>query len=231
MMLVKDWMSTTLITVDADASVGQAIDLLNNKHVSMLPVTMEGKLVGVVTKLELRPFAPNGSFSFGGVDPSLILRRIKVSDIMSRAPITVPLDYTVEEAADAMLRNEVPGLVVVDNSHRAMGVFTQTDTNRVLVSVTGHRRGGIVFGLLVEDQPGSIKELTDILRAHGGRLASILSTYQRTSKGQRRLHLRVRGLDREEMPKIRDTLQQKAKLLYIVDFRENRREVLDDGNG
>jgi acetoin utilization protein AcuB len=230
-MLVKDWMSTTLITVDTDASVGQAIDLLNNHHIHMLPVMQEGKLVGLVTDLHLKPFAPNGSCSFGGIDPALVVRRIRVSDVMSRAPITLPMDYTVEEAAEAMLRNEVPGVVVVDHSHRAIGVFTETDTNRVLVSVTGHRRGGIVFGLLVEDQPGSIKELTDILRAHGGRLASILSTYQRCAKGRRRVHIRVRGLDRAEIPKIRDELQQKAKLLYIVDLRENRREVFEDSDG
>jgi acetoin utilization protein AcuB len=230
MMLVKEWMSTTLITVDADASVGQAIDLLNNNHVSMLPVMLEGKLVGLVTDLNLKPFTPNGSCSFGGIDPTLVISRIKVADVMSRAPITVPLDYTVEETAEVILRNEVPGVVVVDQSHQVVGVFTQADSTRVLVSVTGHRRGGIVLGFLLEDRPGSIKELTDILRAHGGRLASILSSYERTSKGQRRVHIRVRGLDRAEIPKIRDELQEKARLLYIIDVRENRREVFDDGN-
>lgn len=88
-----------------------------------------------------------------------------------------------------------------------------------------------MFGLLTEDRPGSIKELTDILRAHGGRLASILTTYERTPKGKRRLHIRVRGLDRTQMPTIRQGLQQKAKLLYVIDMRENRREIFETADG
>lgn len=192
---------------------------------------MAGKLIGLVTDPDLKPFTPSGSYAFGGLDPALVLRRIKVSDVMSQAPVTVPMDYTVEETAETMLNNEVPGVVVVDQSHRPLGVFTEVDTNRVLLSMTGHRRGGIVFGLLTEDRPGSIKELTDILRAHGGRLASILTTYERTPKGKRRLHIRVRGLDRTQMPTIREGLQQKAKLLYVIDMRENRREIFETADG
>jgi len=229
-MLVKDWMSTTLITVDADATMGQAIDLLNTHHIRMLPVMMEGKLVGMVTDLDLKPFIASASGSFGGIDPGVVMARIKVSDLMPQAPITVPMDYTVEETVEVMLNNEVSGVVVVDLGHRPIGVFTQIDANRVLVSMTGHRRGGIVLGLLTEDRPGSIKELTDILRAHSGRLASILTAYERAPKGMRRLHIRVRGLDRAELPTIREALQQKARLLYVIDLRENRREIFDDSD-
>ncbi|HOI96716.1 MAG TPA: CBS domain-containing protein [Syntrophobacter fumaroxidans] len=229
-MLIKDWISETLITVDADASVGQAIDLLNDNHISMLPVMHEGKLVGSVTVLNLKPLASSGGLSLGGLAPDLVLKRFKVSDVMSRAPVTVPMDNTVEETAEAMLNNEVPGVVVVDRNHHPIGVFTAEDTNRVLLSVTGHRRGGIVFGLLADDRPGSIKELTDILRTRGGRLASILTTYERTPKGKRRLHIRVRGLDRTELPEIREQLGQKARFLYVVDMRENRREIFEEDN-
>lgn len=103
---------------------------------------MAGKLIGLVTDPDLKPFTPSGSYAFGGLDPALVLRRIKVSDVMSQAPVTVPMDYTVEETAETMLNNEVPGVVVVDQSHRPLGVFTEVDTNRVLLSMTGHRRGG-----------------------------------------------------------------------------------------
>jgi len=229
-MLVKDWISATPITVDADASVGQAIDLLNSNHISMLPVIQEGKLVGSVTDLDLRPLAVSGSHSLGGLDLSLVLRRIRVSDVMSRAPVTVPMDYSVEETAEVMLHNEVSGVVVIDHGNRVLGVFTRADTNRVLVAVTGHRRGGIVLGFVLEDRPGSIKELTDILREHGGRLASILSSYERAPKGYRRVHIRVRGLERAGLRAIRKELEQKARLLYVIDLRENRRELYEDNN-
>jgi CBS domain-containing protein len=46
-------MSTPLITVDADTDVSDAIDLMLKKNISSVPVTQDGKIVGVVTKNSL----------------------------------------------------------------------------------------------------------------------------------------------------------------------------------
>ncbi|HOB17367.1 MAG TPA: CBS domain-containing protein [Candidatus Methanoculleus thermohydrogenotrophicum] len=52
-LLVRDIMSTPLITVDADTDVSDAIDLMLKKNISSVPVTQDGKIVGVVTKNSL----------------------------------------------------------------------------------------------------------------------------------------------------------------------------------
>lgn len=227
-MLVKDWMSAPVTTVDADASIGQALDLMARHHVTLLPVISGGKLVGTVSDFDLKPFATNGGSIPGGLAASLLQARIKVADVMSTAPVTVPADYTVEEAADILLQNDVRGLVVMGRENRVVGIITQTDIIRVLVSVTGLRRGGIVFGMLLQDNPGSIKELTDILRSHGGRLASILTSYEGTPKGYRKVHIRVRSLDRAQLAGIKEALKERAGLQYLVDFRENVRETYEN---
>ena len=59
------------------------------------------------------------------------------------------------------------------------GIITKSDIFRVLISLTGEKTKGIVVALLLEDRPGSIKEVIDIIRNHGGRLVSILSTYEK----------------------------------------------------
>jgi acetoin utilization protein AcuB len=222
-MLVKEWMSTTVITVGPGASISEAIELLDRHHISMLPVVLDEKLVGIVSDMDLKPF--HHSLPLGGFLGPLMLSRVRVEDIMSRAPITVPADFTVEETADVLLKNGVSGVAVVDDDNRIAGIMTQTDINRVLVSVTGLWRGGIVFGFLLEDTPGSIKVLTDIIRAHGGRLASILSSYERSPKGFRRVDIRVRGLARAKLQELVDEFLEKAKLLYWVDQRENTRKM------
>ncbi|MEM5789321.1 MAG: CBS and ACT domain-containing protein [Syntrophobacteraceae bacterium] len=228
-MLVKEWMSTTVITVDPGTSIAEAIQLLNRHHISILPVMQGEKLVGVVTDTDLRAFgsslAPAGETPLWG---ALVLERIRVEDVMSRAPITIPLDFTVEEAADVLFKNTVPGVAVVDEGNRIVGVMTQTDINRVMVSVTGLWRGGIAFGFLIEDSPGSIKSVTDILRAYGGRLASILTAYERAPKGFRRVHIRVRGLDRSRLTQMTEELHDQAMLLYMVDHRLNTREFFGE---
>ncbi len=223
-MLVRDWMSTKVITVEAGAPLSEALDLLENYHIGMLPVLREGKLVGMVTDYDLRPFASRVPSVTMGLDYSLVLSRVKVEDVMSRSHASVPVDYTIEEVADVLLRNEIPGAVVVDAAHKIVGVITQTDISRVLVSVTGLWRGGIVYGFLLEDRAGSIKELTDIVRAYGGRLASILTSYERAPRGYRAVHIRVRKLDRNRLQELENELKEKATILYKVDQRLNTRE-------
>ena len=45
-MLVRDWMSKTVITVDGNDSMQDAMKLLKQHDIEMLPVLKKGKLVG-----------------------------------------------------------------------------------------------------------------------------------------------------------------------------------------
>jgi len=53
-MLVKNWMSKNVITVDAEDSMMNAIDLLKKNNFRMLPVIHKEKLVGIVSDRDLR---------------------------------------------------------------------------------------------------------------------------------------------------------------------------------
>jgi acetoin utilization protein AcuB len=152
-----------------------------------------------------------------------------VEDVMSRTPMTIPSDFTMEEVADVLLKNEAYGALVVDGNNQLVGVVTQRDINRVFISLTGLRKGGIAFGFLLEDSPGSIKDVTDILRSHGARIQSILTSYERTVKGYRNVQIRVRKLNRASLPRILQELREKGRLLYKIDHRENTREVYGEG--
>jgi nucleotide-binding universal stress UspA family protein len=60
-----------------------------------------------------------------------------------------------------------------------VGMISQNDLFNALMSLTGIKRRGIHLAFEVEDRPGSIKTLVDIIRRYGGRMASILSSYDR----------------------------------------------------
>jgi acetoin utilization protein AcuB len=220
-MLVADWMSTTVIKVEPGISVREAIETQTRNDISMLPVVKDERLVGIITDADLKPFR---NAAGGSLEP-LILDKIKVNDIMSHAPATIPVDFTVGEAAEAMLTAGLSGLVVVDEKKRIVGVLTQTDLNRVLVAVTGLWHGGIAYGFLIEDVPGSIKVLTDLMRSFGGRLVSIVTVHIRAPKGYRRVHIRVRSLDRNRLGELEERLKEKATMLYLVDHRMNSRKL------
>jgi len=144
---------------------------------------------------------------------------------MTKNPITVPYNFTIEEAAQILLQARISGMPVVDKQGDVIGTITQTDLFKVLISLTGVGKKGVQFAFLLEDLPGSIKEVTDVIRSYGGRMASILSSYEKAPEGQRYVYVRMYDVDREKMALLKEGLKKKAKVLYIVDSRENKREI------
>ena len=58
-MLVKDWMSKNVVTVDVNDTMQRAINLMMDHRISMAPVMDQGKLVGILTDRDLRRAAPS----------------------------------------------------------------------------------------------------------------------------------------------------------------------------
>ncbi|MGD9107089.1 MAG: CBS and ACT domain-containing protein [Desulfobacterales bacterium] len=224
-MLVNYWMSKQVVTIDANDSMNNAIHLLKKHNIRMLPVMKKGKLVGIVTDRDLKRSSASDATSLEIHELLYLISKIKVEDIMTKNPITVPLDYTIEETAEVLLKHKISGVPVIDRYGNIVGTITQNDIFRTIISLTGVERKGIQFGLEVEDRPGSIKEVSDIIRQYGGRMASILTSYDLAPEGFRRLYIRMYGIDRFRLNKLKESLREKASLLYMVDRREVQRET------
>ena len=224
-MLVKNWMSKPVITIDADASMNDAIKLLKNHNIKMLPVMEKGKLVGIVTDRDLKRASASDATSLEIHELLYLISKIKIREIMTQNPITVPQDYTVEETAEILLKHNISGVPVIDQYREVVGTITQNDIFKILISLTGAEKKGIQFGVEVEDRPGSIKEVTDIIREYGGRMASILTSYDMAPEGYRRVYIRMYGIDRFKINKLKEAIEEKASLLYLVDRREVHRET------
>jgi acetoin utilization protein AcuB len=227
-MLVRDWMNPTVISIEAQASMADALQLMKENQIKTLPVFEREALVGVLTDRDLKRASASDATLLEVHELLHLLTRIKVRDIMSRNPITVPDTYTIEEAAEVLHDHHISGMPVLDDKGRMVGIVTQQDLFKALMSLAGVKRRGIHLAFEAEDRPGSIKELTDIIRRYGGRLASILSAYDRAPQGYRHVYIRAHQLDREKIPTMLDELRQAARLLYLVDHRENRREIFAD---
>lgn len=224
-MLVANWMSKNIITVDENDSMHDAMKLLKENDIRMLPVMKKGKLVGIVTDRDLKRASASDATTLEIHELLYLLTRIKVKNIMTKEVITVPPDFTVEETALVLQKNKISGAPVVDSKGKLVGTITQTDLFRVLISLTGVAKGGIQFGLQIEDRPGSIKEVADIIRKFGGRMVSILSSYDQVPQGYRKVYLRMRNIERSELQKLIQELESKAGLLYMVDHTENNRKI------
>jgi acetoin utilization protein AcuB len=224
-MLVKNWMSEKVITVDIGDSMPEALKLLKDHDIGTLPVMKKGKVAGIVTDRDLKRASASDATTLDVHELLYLISRIKVKDIMTKDPITVPFDYTVEETAQVLLKNKISGAPVVDQAGQLKGIITKGDLFRVLISLTGVGKRGIQFAFQLKDRPGSIKEVADIIRDYAGRIVSILSSYERVPVGYRKVYIRSFGIERSLVLRLKKDLKEKATLLYMIDHRENKREI------
>ncbi len=224
-MLIRNFMTKNVITIDAEESMPKAIQLLKQHKINMMPVTHQGKLVGVITDRDLKQASPSEATDLEKHEIKYLLNKIKIKGIMTKNVITIPPDYTIEEAAEVLMNHDISGAPVVNDQGQMEGIITSTDLYKSLIALSGLGRRGIQFAFQIEDQPGTIKELTDVIRAAGGRIASIMSSNDRVREGWRNVFIRAYDINREILPQLIKDLQNQATMLYMVDHKENKRQI------
>ena len=115
-----------------------------------------------------------------------------------------------------LLENKISGVPVVDQNGELVGIISQGDVFRVLISITGIYQGGVQFGFNLEEKPGAIKEVADVIREYGGRLVSILSTSETAEKGYRHTFIRITTVPEENLEALTESLKKKFMLLYVA---------------
>jgi acetoin utilization protein AcuB len=214
-MLVNEWMSTGLITISPDASLSQAAGLMKKHGIRRLPVVdQSGLLQGILSDRDLKEASPSKATTLDAHERYYLFNELTVGACMTKKVITVSKNDTVERAAVLMLENKISGLPVMDNGH-PVGVLTLDDVARVLTVITGAYRGGTQFAFNLEDRPGSIKEVVDVVRKHGGRLVSLLSVYENADEGARKVFLRVAEMPEPRLKTLIQDLERDFTLLYM----------------
>ena len=132
--LVKDWMSTEVITVTPDITLPEAHQIMTNEEIRRLPVVdRDGQLVGIVTIGDVRAAEPSPATSLSIWELNYLLSTLKIDKIMTRQPFTIAPEATIAEAARAMLEHRVSGLPVVDADFHVVGIITESDIFSMVV--------------------------------------------------------------------------------------------------
>ena len=226
-MLVKNWMSKEIVTVDVDDSMQNAIYILQEQNIKILPVMDGGNLVGIISDRDLKKASPSDATTLDMHELLFLISKIKVRDLMKKPVYTAKPDDTVEEAAALLLEKKISGLPVVDENNRLVGIITRSDIFRVLISLSGLGKKGIQFAIRIKDMPGIIKEVRELIHEYGGRTASILSSSDNAPDGYLNFYFRIYQIDREKLPSLLDRIREKGTLLYMVDHRENKRDIYE----
>jgi CBS domain-containing protein len=131
--LVKDWMTREVVTVSPDASLPEAHRLMSDNNIRRLPVLKGGRLVGVVTRGDVRGAEPSEASSLSIWEINYLLANLKIKQIMTRDPLTATEDMTLGEVAKIMLDNKVSGLPVTGKKGTVVGIITESDIFRMIV--------------------------------------------------------------------------------------------------
>ncbi|MBI3679672.1 MAG: IMP dehydrogenase [Acidobacteria bacterium] len=104
------------VTIGPDAKIFEALDLMKRFRISGVPVTQDGKLVGILTNRDLR-FETRYELPVNAV-------------MTSKNLITVPVGTTLEQAQEILHQHRVEKLLVVDESYTLKGLITVKDIQK-----------------------------------------------------------------------------------------------------
>ncbi len=134
-LCASDLMSYPIITVDADASLNEAAQLLIEKDVSRLVVMENSKAVAMIA----------GSDFVASVARAEQINRNSVADVMSDAILVCRDKTPVASAARTMTAVRYRSVVVVDSRGKPIGVVSERDLIPLI------KNGGIDEALTVVD--------------------------------------------------------------------------------
>jgi acetoin utilization protein AcuB len=130
--LVKDWMTRDVITITPKTTLPEAHRLMTEKKIRRLPVMDNGRLMGIITRGDVRGAEPSGATSLSIWEVNYLLSRLKIEELMTRRPVTIDAAATIGEAAQLMLENKISGLPVMDSDQRLVGIITESDIFRLV---------------------------------------------------------------------------------------------------
>jgi len=104
------------VTIHRDATVGDALQLMNENKIGGIPVVdEERKLIGIVTNRDLR-FETN-------------IRR-PIAEVMSKDIISITEQTDLEHAANILQKHKIEKLPIVDGNGRLIGLITYKDITK-----------------------------------------------------------------------------------------------------
>jgi len=118
---VEDVMVEGVVTIDADATVMKAVQLMNENEIGCLVVMRRGRAVGIITERDLLKRV---------IAKSKNPKKTSVREIMTKPLIAGQPNMDLEEATKLMFKMKIKKLPVVEPHGKLLGLITLTDVAR-----------------------------------------------------------------------------------------------------
>jgi CBS domain-containing protein len=128
---VREWMTPNPVTIPSDTSLPDAHKIMVERKIRRLLVVDHGKLLGIITRGDVRGAEPSGATTLSIYELNYLLARLTIGEIMTKDPVTVTPDTPIREAARLMLEKKIAGLPVMEGDH-VVGIITESDIFRMV---------------------------------------------------------------------------------------------------
>lgn len=214
-MNVGQRMTRNPVTVSPDISVPEAQAIMRREKIRRLPVVdKQGKLVGIVTSLDLIHASPSPATSLDMYELHYLLSKLKVEAVMTKNVITVMEDLPIEEAARTMADNNISGLPVMRNDI-LVGIITESDLFKLFIELFGARHKGVRLTVLLPERKGELADLAGAIAKIGGNIIS-LATFEGEDPTNSFCTIKVESVDKTNLINAVTPLVER-----IVDVRES----------
>ncbi|MFL5247225.1 MAG: IMP dehydrogenase, partial [Myxococcales bacterium] len=140
------------VTIEPEARLYQAVELMRQHEISGIPVTRKGRLVGILTNRDIR-FEKN--------------LEQRVEDVMTRELITCREGISQDAAKELLHVNRIEKLLVVDEKYELKGLITIKDIEktRQFPNAAKDEHGRLLVGAAVGVGPDRDERVHALLRA------------------------------------------------------------------
>jgi phenol phosphorylase subunit delta gamma len=159
-MFITNWMLPAHVSISSDALATEALLLIRQHNLKILPVVDDGRLRGVLHRRDLSEAALCVSGSGDVCEMNYFCNKLKVKDLMVRMPVTVSKDDTVEK-------------VLIKGRELMMSSFPVMDEDRIVGIVSDREIFVTLFKLLEAAEERTRITLSDVTLEQGT-LAEIL---------------------------------------------------------
>lgn len=189
-MKVKDIMQRDVVTLSADHTIGEALQLLEQNRIRHIPIVDSGKIiVGIVSDRDIRDARPS---IFEERTDSPELDR-PLSTVMSTNIVTAEPDDLVQEVASVFYLYHI-GCLPITEEDKIVGMVTETELLHTFVELMGADQPSTQIDVEVDNSPGQLASIALVFKEFDINIHSVM-VYPSESETKKTLLFRAQTID------------------------------------
>ncbi len=132
---ITEIMTTDFKTVGANELLNVAEDILFSNQFKHLPVVQKGKLVGIISKTDIKRMSFADEFGSSEFEADQeIFKMLTVSQVMVNKPFTLNIDASIKDVAEVLSKKEFRSIPIM-NKDEVVGIVTTKDLIKYLLTL------------------------------------------------------------------------------------------------